>query len=269
VFDRCNGEAEIISNKSCDNVYRYNVFRRCAGALTLRHGHGATVEGNWFFGEKARGTGGVRVIGERHRVINNYFTDLEGDDHRAALSLMNGFQNSPPDGYEPVKEALVAFNTFINCKETIVIGLSEEDDPDVPPTDCTIANNLVVTRRVAIDVRTEPKDLRWLGNLVQGQVGREVEGIQSVDDLKLKLVEGRWELTSLSPAVDAADPGGEAVLTDIGGRTRREPHDVGCQELSTDQPPLKPASDEEVGPTWERRAIPPSAGATSRSMPNG
>ena len=36
-FERCNGEGEIISNKSCENIYRHNLFDRCAGALTLRH----------------------------------------------------------------------------------------------------------------------------------------------------------------------------------------------------------------------------------------
>jgi poly(beta-D-mannuronate) lyase len=251
VFDRCNGEAEIISNKSCDNVYRYNVFRRCAGALTLRHGHGATVEGNYFLGEKARGTGGVRVIGERHRVINNYFSDLEGDDHRAALSIMNGFLNSPPDGYEPVKDVLIAFNTFINCKETFVIGLTEEGDPDVPPTNCTIANNLLVTRRQAVDVRTEPQSMRWLGNLVQGELGYDIDGVRAVADLQLKRFGECWQLTPASQAVDAAAAGIEAVAEDINRHPRRDPMDVGCQELSMDQQ-LSPVTDrEDAGPTWQ------------------
>ncbi len=250
LFDRCNGEAEIISNKSCENTYRYNTFRRCAGALTLRHGHGATVEGNFFLGEKARGTGGVRIIGERHRVINNYFSDLEGDDHRAALSLMNGFEDSPADGYEPVKDALVAFNTFINCKETLVIGLTEEDDPDVPPTDCIIANNLVVTRRVAVDIRTEPVNCRWSGNLVQGELGHHTDGVTPIPDMKLSRVGEMLQLTAQSPAVNAAAPGFEAVDEDIAGRPRTEPKDVGCQELSSDAPRRRPLTYKDVGPSW-------------------
>lgn len=57
LFEQCSGEAEIISNKSCENVYRHNTFRGCGGALTLRHGHRCVVEGNWFFGRNRRGPG--------------------------------------------------------------------------------------------------------------------------------------------------------------------------------------------------------------------
>jgi poly(beta-D-mannuronate) lyase len=51
-FRQCDGEAKIVSNKSCGNVYRYNVFDECSGALTLRHGHRCLVEGNVFFGKQ-------------------------------------------------------------------------------------------------------------------------------------------------------------------------------------------------------------------------
>ena len=38
-FDRCNGEHEIISNKSCQNTFKYNTFFECTGTLTMRHGN--------------------------------------------------------------------------------------------------------------------------------------------------------------------------------------------------------------------------------------
>ncbi len=44
-FEGCDGETEIISNKSGGNTYRGNVFFRSAGALTLRHGNGNRVIG--------------------------------------------------------------------------------------------------------------------------------------------------------------------------------------------------------------------------------
>src|ERR1051325_9786794 len=47
LFERCDGELEIISSKSCENVYRFNTFLDCAGMLTLRHGNRCTVEGNF------------------------------------------------------------------------------------------------------------------------------------------------------------------------------------------------------------------------------
>jgi poly(beta-D-mannuronate) lyase len=252
-FEACNGEAEIISNKSCDNVYRRNTFLRCAGALTLRHGNGATVEANYFLGQSAKGTGGVRIIGERHRVINNYFSDLEGDDHRAALSIMNGFENSPANGYAPVKDAMVAFNTFVNCKETIVMGLSEEDDPNVPPTNCVIANNLIVTRRKAIDVRTTPVNCRWQGNLVQGDVGLEVEGVRQVADLKLRRSGDLWSPTENSAARGSAVTGFVRITEDIHGRKRGSETDVGCEVLSGDTRVQGPIFPNGAGVIWARR----------------
>lgn len=47
-FEECDGEIETISNKSCENIYRYNTFYRTAGTLTLRHGNRCEVYGNFF-----------------------------------------------------------------------------------------------------------------------------------------------------------------------------------------------------------------------------
>lgn len=46
-FEQCNGENEIISNKSGENTFRYNTFFDCYGTLTLRHGNRAKVYGNF------------------------------------------------------------------------------------------------------------------------------------------------------------------------------------------------------------------------------
>ena len=43
-FDRCNGEVEIISNKSGSNTIQNNVFFESRGTLTLRHGNGNIVQ---------------------------------------------------------------------------------------------------------------------------------------------------------------------------------------------------------------------------------
>lgn len=49
VFEECDGETEIISNKSCENTYRYNTFRKSIGTLTLRHGNRCYVYPNYFW----------------------------------------------------------------------------------------------------------------------------------------------------------------------------------------------------------------------------
>jgi poly(beta-D-mannuronate) lyase len=256
LFEACSGEAEIISSKSCDNIYRWNTFLRSSGALTLRHGHRCTVSANFFLGEKARGTGGVRIIGRGHRVVNNYFADLEGDDQRAALSIMKGLEDSPDDGYEPVNGAIVAFNTFVNCKQTIVVGLTDEDaDLNVTPQNCTIANNLIVSRRPAIDLRAAPRGFVWQGNLLYSPSDERprIAGIALLDKMPLVKDEaGLWRPTLSSPAIDAAIGDYPWIKSDIDGQPRDDTYDVGCDELAPASAKNRPLQQVDVGPGWKR-----------------
>ena len=77
-FVETDGENEIITNKSRNNTYLHNTFRRCRGGLVLRHGSGAWVEGNCFLGEGKAETGGIRITDENHTIINNYMEGLRG-----------------------------------------------------------------------------------------------------------------------------------------------------------------------------------------------
>lgn len=43
-FERCDGEVEIISNKSNYNEYRNNIFYKSEGSLMLRHGNYCTID---------------------------------------------------------------------------------------------------------------------------------------------------------------------------------------------------------------------------------
>mgnify|MGYP002384435643 CR=1 FL=1 len=68
LFERCNGENELISNKSSGNIYRYNTLLDSPGAqLSLRHGNDCIVLGNIL-----RNTEGIRILGDRHKVLSNY-----------------------------------------------------------------------------------------------------------------------------------------------------------------------------------------------------
>ena len=126
-FEECDGEIETISNKSCENIYRYNTFYKSAGTLTLRHGNRCDVYGNYFFGANKESTGGVRIIGENHKVWNNYFANLTGGGYWSALSMVNGVPDSPLNRYFQVKNAVVAFNTFVNNSDNLDIGTGKND----------------------------------------------------------------------------------------------------------------------------------------------
>lgn len=171
-FYRCDGEAEIISNKSCENNYALNAFVGCSGALTLRHGNRCVVVGNYFIGDGRNGTGGVRVIGEDHAVARNVFDGLTGDKARAALSLMNGIPDSPLHGYFQVKRAVVQKNLFVNCEENIVIGLRDDDQKKqvLPPQECEFRENVVVAKSHSVFVRhSDPAEFSFAGNMYDGE----------------------------------------------------------------------------------------------------
>ena len=249
VFEECNGEGEIISNKSCDNVYRRNVFLRCSGALTLRHGHRGLVEGNMFLGQKARGSGGVRIVGSDHVVINNYFERLEGDDYRSALCVMNGILDTPANGYDRVDRAIVAHNTFYDCKRTLLIGRENDAESQLPPTGCLFANNVLVSRRgPMIDLRSDTAGVRWMGNQFygKGELGIEPrEGVRRLDEPPLRQESGRWTLFAASPLVDAGTVFDGIPQRDLLGRPRDGTPDVGCDEW-----PLEDERSVDVGPSW-------------------
>ena len=251
-FEECNGELEIISNKSCGNTYRHNTFVRCEGALTLRHGDHCLVEGNFFLGQGRRHTGGVRIIGADHRVINNYFADLQGEDARAAVCMMNGIPNTPPHGYSQVTGATVAFNTFVNCRSCLAIGLGDKTAV-LAPKDCTVANNLfLVSGGQLLDMPTEPDAFTWLGNLIQSN--SPVPGFVGtrVPDLRLSQGDdGLWRPLPGSPALGASEGNFPQVVTDIDGQPRPRVKDVGCDQTSPSQTTGKPLEPDDVGVSWE------------------
>ncbi|MDF2192927.1 polysaccharide lyase 6 family protein [Paraflavitalea sp. CAU 1676] len=147
-FENCDGEIEIISNKSCHNSYLHNTFVNSDGGLTLRHGNDCLADGNFFDGTGKKLSYGIRFIGEGHVAVNNCFYHLQGAPHqtfRAPVTLVNGLENTPINGYYQVKRATVAGNLFVNCDmPAIRIGaFSKRPGMTLGPDSVVISNNLV------------------------------------------------------------------------------------------------------------------------------
>ncbi|MBS9462237.1 DUF4957 domain-containing protein [Flagellimonas sp. 389] len=140
-FDRCNGEHEIISNKSFQNTYRDNVFFECTGTLTMRHGNETLVEGNVFIGNNKPSTGGIRVINGQQTVRNNYGIGLKGYRFRGAFVVMNGVPNSPINRYFQVEDAKISNNTFIDC-DHIQLCAGSDAERSAVPINSSISNNI-------------------------------------------------------------------------------------------------------------------------------
>ena len=153
-FDRCNGEVEIISDKTNYNRFVNNIFYKCEGSLVMRHSDYTTVDGNMFIGDDDSDFyGGIRLVNTGHWVTNNYFYKIRGEEFRSPLAVMNGIPKSSLNRYKQVTDAVVAYNTWVDCRSPFQIGvgqnkaskdvLPKSEIRSAPPIRTILANNLV------------------------------------------------------------------------------------------------------------------------------
>lgn len=145
MFHHCDGEVEVVSIKSSDNIIRNNVFLECRGILALRHGNRNLVEKNAFIGNNLPFTGGVRVVNEGHTIKDNLFYGLKGDRFFAALGLMNAVPNSLPNRYHHVKDVTLENNRFINC-DHILFCVGKDNERTLPPSNIIFCRNQFINK---------------------------------------------------------------------------------------------------------------------------
>lgn len=276
LFERCDGESEIISNKSGQNVFRGNTFFRSRGALTLRHGNGALVEGNVFIGQRVDGTGGVRVIGEDHVIVNNYFELLGGTGFESAIAIMNGVPGSPLNRYFQVRNVTIAHNTIVRARDALTIGAGADAERTLPPENVTFANNVILSEGNSIvDQEAEPINMTWDGTVYWGgSLGIDPPpGVTNANPL-VQPVDGDelWRPLPESPLIDAAVavPGLD-LLVDVDGQSRDAMPDVGADEVSDAPVGRRPLQFSDVGPSWPGatagEAAPDQSGALRLGAP--
>ena len=180
VFARCNGETEIVSVKSCRNTISNNLFFESVGTLTLRHGNFNEVFGNVFIGNKVNDTGGIRIIGENHRVYNNYLQGLTGTGLRAAISVMDGLPNPILTSHWQVKNATVLANTIVDCKEAFSIGAGKNSERVLAPQKVIIANNLVRPGGIVVSLVDSSAEVSYKGNMLDSSSGTTINTVHMV-----------------------------------------------------------------------------------------
>jgi poly(beta-D-mannuronate) lyase len=169
VFDRCDGEVEIISIKSGANIIRNNLIFESKGAVVLRHGNNNVVEDNVFLGNGVDHTGGVRVINEGQIIRNNYFEGLTGHRFGGALVIMNGVPNSSINRYHQVNHARIENNTFIDSNN-IQLAAGADAERSARIVDSMIANNVFYSSQ-ARDIFTVYDDISGItftNNIISG-----------------------------------------------------------------------------------------------------
>lgn len=255
LFERANGEIEIISNKSGNNTFQYNTFRDSEGTLTLRHGNDNRVAGNFFLGENNSRSGAIRVIGERQTIVNNYIANVD-DRAGGAISISAGVPGSAANQYVQVKDAVIAHNTLVNTAGQMVTfddGLGSSGRT-LLAENVTFANNLLRSSGTAIFEGNEGTGWTWEGNIAfGGSLGPKSgdPGITVVDpDLQVDS-EGLWRPGGTSPAIDGAQGSYSSILTDdMDGQARVGLYDVGADEFSAATIVRKPLGAGDVGPDW-------------------
>ncbi len=252
LFYHCDGEGEIISLKAGENDLRRNTFLECMGSLTCRKNVANRIYNNFFIGNEKFGTGGIRMYSKDHVITNNYFENLNGDSEwRAALSYMTAQVGVPE-----VENVLAAFNTMVNCKYSIEVGVgrSSSSGREVPPRNLTFANNIVYhSDQQLIHYREEVIGMEHEGNIMYGTpIGIPfTTGIDTVDPGLRQDIDGLWRPGSSSPAIDAAVGEYPDIIFDMDAQPRNDgKKDIGADEYSNAPVLNRPLTRKDVGPDW-------------------
>jgi len=277
LFEDCDGDPEIISVKSCDNTIRHNTFRGCYGTLSLRHGNRNHVEGNYFFGnDKPNGlfvnsngststiyTGGIRIYGTDHVIINNYMEGLKGTRWDAPIALTQG---DAIDGSSTnfskhfrAERVTIAYNTLVNNTHGIEIGFDNNGNYNKELKDITIANNLVMGAENSLvtylDGNNNEGEISWSNNvffpmgnasLTSDNSTFEEDQISLIDPILV--YDGiLWKSTANSP-INENSLSSLVVEQDMEGQIRPDLSTVGADHFSSTDAFYRPLTSDDVGP---------------------
>jgi len=238
LFEKADGDSEALSVKSSNNIIRHNTFRDSRGTLSLRHGSGTLVDGNFILG----GTSGIRFFGNNHTVINNVVQGSAGQ----ALEVGGGEVRDDKDSgrnHEAADHCVVAFNTLQSNRAGMVVY----GNKPFPPSDITLADNILVGTGTLIRPN-KATGLTFQGNLISGgSAGVSGGGFRTANPQLVTGAGGLLRLKAGSPAIDAGSGSFPQVAKDMDGQTRAGGKDVGADELggSGERRPLTAA---DVGP---------------------
>ena len=245
LFERCSGEAEIISVKSNGNLFRRNTFRTCYGGLVFRHGDANVAIQNLFLGDGEKGSGGIRIQGTDQVIVNNYFHNLG----RAGVSMMDG---TPDKLYVRVERASILHNTFLNCRHGLEVGINHPKYPDgTVPRQCLVAGNIFaggsqIVRYVKDD---QPGEWQWSDNIFQGKLGiPPLDGMREQDPHLQSPEDGLPLPTARTPVAERPPAKPHMLTEDLNGSHRPSRRTLGALQFSQNLIAPRPLTPEQVGP---------------------
>jgi poly(beta-D-mannuronate) lyase len=221
------------------------------------------VDSNFFIGHRKRGSGGIRVIGEDHIVVNNYIDGVQ----QGAFWITAGLVDPPLNTYFAAKNCFIAFNTVVDtggpCLD-LSAGLNSTNRT-VMPQNIMVVNNLFCPRsgdtsaadrsrnrmETALFRGKEGDGYTFLGNYVSSDShSPEHAGFTSIDPRLSRAADGLVRPATDSPLRHAASGAFPMIPTDIDGQSRIGRYDVGCDQASDAPITNRPLTAADVGPSW-------------------
>jgi len=263
LFERCNGEVEVISSKTNFNEFRNNVFWKSEGSLVTRHGNYCVVDGNYFIGDETSNIGGVRIINTGHWVTNNYFYSLRGTGFLSPLAIMNGIPKSPLNRYNQVTDVVVAHNTWVNCESPWHFGIgSNVSQADVLPKSeirsarpkrMVVANNLILNEKgdaKPIVEHDKTDGIKFKNNLIDN-AGSAIGENKSLKKASIKMSKIGEGIYAPSSTVDSKIYAGfdfETIEKDLFGNARKDNNQIGAVVKAGANPNI--LDKKKYGPSW-------------------
>jgi poly(beta-D-mannuronate) lyase len=244
LFVRCDGENELISNKSSSNTYRYNTFRDTVGELTLRHGNDCIVHSNFFINSH-----GVRFFGDDHRIFSNYFERCD-----PAIQIGNGdgevADGAPLTSHDRPDRVRVSFNTLVNnVRHALMPGRTG----GLGATNLVFSNNIIQgDSGSALTLGGPTPGAVYQSNILFGSLSNGAlpsSGVRRVNPLLARDASGVFRLSSGSPAIDTAAGTFPEATLDMDAQARSGAKDVGADEFSSAPITNRPLTTADVGPS--------------------
>ena len=240
------GEIEVISNKSGSNKYYNNTFENYSGALTLRHGDNCEVFNNFFLANGQSFSGGIRMMGENHKIYNNYvqgtrakYPNNTNTNGLAGINIHNGILNSPLNGYYQVKNATIINNTFVDCDLGIRVGATfSSSTQNQPPQNVIIGNNVIyesTNRAIQVTTQLIGASSKYENNIKQNGTFDSFGSVSATGNINVTsglLASGTdfYTVPVGSAAIDYGAGTYSFLTEDILGGTREVAFDAGAEE---------------------------------------
>jgi hypothetical protein len=237
---RCDAEPESISNKSCNNIYRYNTLNDNTAEFTLRHGNFNMVYGNYFIN-----TPGCRFFGKNNKIFSNFFTGCN-----PAVYIGNGDTIIPPGplgGHDRPDSCEVTYNTLVDNTVNMILP---SRSGGLGATNLTIANNIIQGGGAALTLQGPFSNPTYLGNILFDATAGAMpaSGYITIDPKLAADGNGEFHLLAGSPAINAGKGSFPYVTVDMDGQPRDSMPDVGADEFSSAPVVARILTAADVGP---------------------